>query len=175
MVHLPALEQISRRTFGGFSAVQFSGRQEPASIAATRTLSRAYAEIDDRLARLWNSLPEPRLLAVVSPYGIRETTFWERLASLSPHASGIEGRTGGGPDGVFLLRGPGVQGGRFLSRAAAVDVVPTLLYSMGFPAALDFDGRVLTEAFTADFLARHPLSFVPSYETTRSLRTPRAR
>lgn len=166
-VHLPALEQISRRTFGGFSAVQFSGRQDPESVAAARSLGRAYALVDDQLGRLWHSLPEPRILAVLSPYGIREAAAWERWLSLSPRSGVLEGRIGGAPDGVFLLRGPGIQAGYFLSRPSLVDVVPTLLYSMGFPAALDFDGRVLTEAFTADFLARHPLSFVPSYETTR--------
>jgi len=43
--------------------------------------------------------------------------------------------------------------------------VPTLLYALGLPSARDFDGRVLTEAFTPAFLARRPLTFVPSYET----------
>jgi hypothetical protein len=166
-VYLPALEEVSKRTFGGFSAVQFEGRQDPASAAAARTLVGAYAQIDDRLGRLWNRLPEPRALVVVSPYGIRERASWERWLSLSPRTGALEGRIGGAPDGVFLLRGPGIQAGYFLSRPTVVDVVPTVLYSMGFPAALDFDGRVLTEAFTPDFLARRPLSFVPSYETTR--------
>jgi len=168
-VYLPALETISARSFGGFSAVQFDGRQNPAAAAAERELSRAYAEIDDRLARTWKALAEPKLLAVVSPYGVRTTSTLERLVSLRPGSSWLEGRVEGAPDGVFLLLGPGVQVGRFLSRAAAPDVVPTLLYAIGLPAALDFDGRVLTEAFNPDHLARQPLSFVPSYETTRAL------
>jgi hypothetical protein len=168
-VHLASLEEVSRQTFGGFSAVQFDGRQDADSAAAARELGRAYATIDDRLARTWKGLPEPKLLAVVSPYGVRTLSSFERLRSLSPGASSLEGRISGGPDGVLLLLGPGVQVGRFLSRAAASDVVPTLLYAIGFPAALDFDGRVLTDAFTSEHLARHPLSFIPSYETTRSL------
>lgn len=168
-VYLPALERISVRTFGGFSAVQFDGRQDPAAAAAARELSRAYAEIDDRLGRTWKALPDPKLLAVVSPYGVRTPDTLEQLGSLSPGTTWLGGRIEGGPDGIFLLSGPGVQVGRFLSRAAAPDIVPTLLYAIGFPAALDFDGRVLTEAFTADSLARQPLSFIPSYETTRAL------
>ncbi len=43
--------------------------------------------------------------------------------------------------------------------------MPTVLYGLHFPIAGDLDGRVLTAAFEASFLARNPLTFVPSYET----------
>ena len=65
---------------------------------------------------------------------------------------------------VELLRGEGVRGGALLPRARVVDVVPTLLYGLGLPVARDFDGRALTEAFTTEYLASHPLNFLPSYE-----------
>ena len=53
-------------------------------------------------------------------------------------------------------------------RAALVDVMPTLLYAMGLPIARDLDGKVLTGAFENAFLARRPLTFVPSYDTLAS-------
>jgi hypothetical protein len=40
-----------------------------------------------------------------------------------------------------------------------------VLYGLGFPIARDLDGGVLTTAFESPFLARQPLTFVPSYET----------
>ena len=43
--------------------------------------------------------------------------------------------------------------------------MPTLVYGMRFPVARDLDGRVLVSAFEPAFLARTPLTFVPSYET----------
>jgi hypothetical protein len=43
--------------------------------------------------------------------------------------------------------------------------MPTALYAMGLPIARDLDGRVLTGAFASGFLARQPLTFIPSYET----------
>ncbi|MEM8997374.1 MAG: hypothetical protein AAGF23_21500, partial [Acidobacteriota bacterium] len=49
--------------------------------------------------------------------------------------------------------------------AQLVDLVPTLLYGLGFPVARDLDGLVLTGLFDTTFVARRPLSFVPSYET----------
>ena len=49
----------------------------------------------------------------------------------------------------------------------------TLLYSVGLPIARDLDGRVLTAAFESAFLARQPLTFVPSYETLQLEADPR--
>ena len=64
-----------------------------------------------------------------------------------------------------MLIGEGVKANGFLDSADIEDVMPTLLYALGFPIARDLDGRVLTSAFDTSFLARHPLTFVPSYET----------
>jgi arylsulfatase A-like enzyme len=52
-----------------------------------------------------------------------------------------------------------------LTGADLVDVVPTLVYGLGLPIARDLDGQVLTAAFRRSFLAGHPLTFLPSYET----------
>jgi hypothetical protein len=64
-----------------------------------------------------------------------------------------------------MLYGEGVRSGELLTGAQLVDVAPTLLYGLGVPVARDLDGRVLTTAYDRGFLARHPLTFLPSYET----------
>jgi hypothetical protein len=163
-VALEGLEEASTRTFGAYSAVHFEGRQEPEAVAASAALEGYYAYLDEILDGLWHRLPEPRLVLVVSPYGIREASGPRRLLGLFQRERRFEGRTTAAPDGLFLLRGNGVRPG-FLNRVGLPDVVPTVLYGLGFPAALDFDGRVVTEAFEAEFLRRNPLTFVPSYET----------
>jgi hypothetical protein len=81
---------------------------------------------------------------------------------------GLEGLAGGAPDGLLLLAGEGIEAGELLDRAALVDVMPTLLYAMGLPIARDLDGEVLTGAFENAFLARGPLTFVPSYDNLAS-------
>ena len=81
---------------------------------------------------------------------------------------GVEGLAGKAPDGLLLLAGEGIKAGELLDRAALVDVLPTLLYAMGLPIARDIDGEVLTGAFENAFLARRPLTFVPSYDTLAS-------
>jgi hypothetical protein len=69
-----------------------------------------------------------------------------------------------GGDGILVLRGDGVRASAQHGAGRLVDVTPTLLYVLGFPIARDLDGEVLTEALETGFLARHPLSFVPSFE-----------
>lgn len=49
--------------------------------------------------------------------------------------------------------------------ARVVDLAPTLYYALGLPVPRDLDGRVLTEFYEPGFLAGHPLTFVPSFET----------
>jgi hypothetical protein len=161
---LEGVEEVSQRTFGAYAAVRLEGRQRPASLAASAALEGYYAYVDDLLADLWSRLPEPRLLLVVSPYGIRDASGLRRLGGLLLRERRFAGFTSEAPDGLFLLRGSGVRPG-FLHRVGLADVVPTLLYGLGFPAALDFDGRAITEAFDPTFLRRNPLTFVPSYET----------
>jgi predicted AlkP superfamily phosphohydrolase/phosphomutase len=58
------------------------------------------------------------------------------------------------PDGIVILAGEGIKEGMKLEGASIMDLAPTILYSMGIPVPSDMDGRVLSEAFTAEFLSR---------------------
>lgn len=158
-VVLPGLREASRQTFGGFQAVQFEGEQTPAAREAAERLAAYYAVLDGFLGELWLRVDGPRVLAVVSAYGTES-----RQDPLRRERTALEGRFSGGPDGVLLLYGEGIQPGALLTGARLVDVAPTLLYALGFPVAQDLDGHVLREAFDKRFLARHPLTILPSYE-----------
>ncbi|HEX6901746.1 MAG TPA: alkaline phosphatase family protein [Thermoanaerobaculia bacterium] len=162
---LPELREISRRTFGGFNAVQFEGEQEnPAARAAAERLAREYVRIDKLLAEIWaRDEGRPRLLAVVSAYGVHPQGGWRRLWGQVKPAAALGGEFLDAPDGVLLLYGEGIRPG-LLTDARIVDVAPTLLYGLGFPVARDMDGKVLTTAFDKGFLARNPVTFFPSYE-----------
>ncbi|HWN43134.1 MAG TPA: alkaline phosphatase family protein [Thermoanaerobaculia bacterium] len=158
-VVLPGLREVSRQTFGGFQAVQFEGEQSPVAREAAERLAAYYALLDSFLGELWLRVDGPRVLAVVSAYGTES-----REDPLRRERTAIEGSFGGAPDGVLLLYGEGIQPGALLTGARLVDVAPTLLYALGFPVALDLDGQVLRAAFDKRFLARHPLTILPSYE-----------
>lgn len=162
---LPGLRTVTGEYFGGYSAVEFEGLQSPPYVAAARLLEGYYVHLDTALAELWARQQGPSLMAVVSAHGAEPARGWRRLRAELTAERALRGHFHRSPDGVLLLYGAGVRPKGRLDGAELVDVVPTLLYGLGFPIARDLDGKVLRGAFEAGFLARHPLTFVPSYET----------
>ncbi|MFY9819748.1 MAG: alkaline phosphatase family protein [Thermoanaerobaculia bacterium] len=162
---LPGLREVSRESFGGFSRVQFDGSKGSAARAAADRVTEYYAQLDAFLGEVWaRGEGRPRLLAVVSAYGASPRGGWPRLwQGVAPEAA-LGGSFTDAPDGVLLLYGEGVQPGALVTGAQLEDLAPTLLYGLGFPVARDFDGQVLTPVFEKGFLARHPLTFLSSYE-----------
>ncbi len=155
---------MSRAYFGGFSAVELDGSRARLFHEATQYLAGYYAYLDDLLAALWEREKGPRVLAIVSAYGVEAPGPWARWQREVSQSAVLGGRFEGSPDGALLLYGEGIQPGALLTGARLVDLVPTLLYGLGYPAARDFDGQVLTQAFDKRFLSAHPLTFLPSYE-----------
>lgn len=164
-VLLPGLREASRRTFGGFSAVQFEGEHRGgAARSAAERLTAYYTVLDTLLAEIWASEDGPRLLAVVSAYGVDPQGGWKRLWGQMAPGTALGGEFLDAPDGTLLLYGEGIRPGELLTGAKIVDLAPTLLYGLGIPVARDLDGQVLTAAFDKGFLARNPVTFFPSYE-----------
>lgn len=162
---LPGLSEISKSYFGAYSAVQFEGKQDPASKAGSQLVAAYYTHVDEFLARLWSKTREPHLLAVVSVQGAEGTYGWRKAWQVLRRQPPMRGYIEQGPAGVLMLLGDGIRPELRSDTSDLVDLVPTLLYGMGFPIARDLDGAVLTSAFETNFLARHPLTLLPSYET----------
>ncbi len=163
-VVFPGLADISAQFFGGYSAVQFEGVQDPESERAAQLLSAYYMHLDEFLARLWDRSDDPRLLVVVSAHGAEGPRGWREARRILLRESAVAGYLDQGTDGVLMFLGEGVQTDARFRPADLVDLVPTLLYGLGFPIARDLDGAVLTSAFETGFLARQHLTFLPSYE-----------
>jgi len=60
------------------------------------------------------------------------------------------------PEGIFIAQGPGIHEGKVLPLMQMVDVAPTLLYSLGLPVPVDFEGRMPEGLFDPLFLQKHP-------------------
>lgn len=161
---LPGLKGLSGEYFGGFSAVQFEGAQEEEALEAAQIVGAYYSFLDDLLQRYWDMLPEPKLMAIVSAHGVSGPSGWQELSRRLTRQPILEGSFDDGADGLLMLMGEGVRQNHALRSSQLVDLMPTLLYGMGLPIARDLDGVVLTDAFDQGFLARQPLTFVPSYE-----------
>ncbi len=163
-VMLPGLGKVSRGLYGGFSAVQFAGSQDSEHQAAAHTLAGYYRHLDQFLAEIWERRAGPRILAVVSAYGFEAPEGLRRLR-LQLLGRSLEGFSHRAPDGILLLNGDGIRAGVFLEDTELIDLFPTLLYALDLPIARDLEGRVLVSVFDGAFLARNPLTFVPSYDT----------
>ncbi|MDA8015896.1 MAG: alkaline phosphatase family protein [Thermoanaerobaculia bacterium] len=164
-VHLPGLGVVSQQHYGGFEAVHFRGSTKPKSEDSARWVSAYYTDLDAFLARLWDSMEDQRQLVLVSSHGVRGPEGLNDLVRVVSRKPARHGSWNDGPDGLLVLRGSGFRAGAALGQVHLVDLAPTLLYGQGLPVARDLDGVVLTQAFDPSFLARQPLSFVPSYET----------
>lgn len=153
-----ALEGLARaeRALG----VETNELPERTSIAGQAI--RAYMQrLDRHLAELAERHPD-HLIVLCSPSAVVSP---ELAASAYAIAARVISRPDpGADDGFLLLRGPGVQHRPNPETAYVVDVVPTLLFAAGLPVGRDMDGRVLTEAFSDDFLRRTTLSAIQTYE-----------
>ncbi len=161
---LPGLGDVSRRYFGSYSEVHFDGSQAPVHREAAQLVTAYYRRVDAILAQVRARTEQPHVLAVVSASGVDAPGGPRKLLG-QLLGRPLRGVSADAPDGVLFLLGEGIRAGNFLEEAHLVDVMPTLLYGLKLPIAQDLDGRVLTAAYESAFLARNPLTFVPSYET----------
>ncbi len=77
-----------------------------------------------------------------------------------PKGKGVRDKTGSHRyNGVLLLKGDPFKSGETLPGAQIFDLAPTILHLMGLPVPDDMDGKVLTEALTDEYLARHPVAY----------------
>jgi predicted AlkP superfamily phosphohydrolase/phosphomutase len=71
------------------------------------------------------------------------------------------------PEGILLMKGPGIQAGARIEGARMIDVAPTILYVLGLKAEF-MDGEPLLQAFSPDFRVDHRTETV----TTSDYQTP---
>ncbi len=65
-------------------------------------------------------------------------------------------------NGFLLARGPALSPGMELEGAEIIDLVPTILYSLGLPVPEEMDGKVLEQGFKETYRRAVPVSFAPS-------------
>lgn len=68
-------------------------------------------------------------------------------------------------NGVLIMHGKHLLQGKAMN-AHIMDLAPTILYAMGLPVPEDMDGKVLTDAFSNDYLKSHPVQYRKIKETS---------
>ena len=69
-------------------------------------------------------------------------------------------------DGIFLALGKHIKQSFQIQDANIVDILPTILFTMGIPIPEDTDGRILTEIFKEDFIRHNQAKINLQQETT---------
>ncbi len=110
--------------------------------------------LDGFLGGVLDAVDPATIVVVISDHGHSATIVHRDQYSAHRH----------GPPGVIMLAGGPVKRGYTLTDAHIYDVFPTLLHLLGLPVPEDGDGRVLMDALDDDFLRRHPVRTVASYE-----------
>ncbi|MBZ0273391.1 alkaline phosphatase family protein [bacterium] len=127
------------------------------------TLNAVYERNDKALARLLDKLDPNTIVIVCSDHGFKSRE--DRLAE-AENTKVSTAHKWHEIEGVVLMSGPGVRQGVRLSETPSIlDITPTVLYALDLPVAEDFDGKPILAAFEEKFVAKRPVTKLPTYDT----------
>lgn len=110
---------------------------------------------DAFLGKLLQRLDPQTVLIVASDHGHAPTILHQDFFTQHRH----------GPPGILLMMGGPVKPGTVIQGAGVLDLYPTMLYLLGLPVPEDVTGKVLVDALDPEFVRRHPVRTIPTYET----------
>ncbi len=127
-----------------------------------------YRDIDARIGRILEATAgDDTLVMIVSDHGFG--------VAAKPHRLKGEPYSGDHLDqGVIIAVGPGVRRGAWIQGASVLDIAPVILHHLGLAVADDMRGKVPTDLFEPELLAKKPIKTIPTYETTPQLEVPYA-
>ena len=121
-----------------------------------------YKYQDELLGRLLEKIdPETTAVFVLSDHGFKSG---ERRIRSEETVDVKRAHLDHETDGVFIAAGPHIRPGARIANASVMDLTPTVLHYLGFPVAKDMDGKVLERVFVPEFMDKHPLRYVVTYE-----------
>ena len=177
-IFLVANDPVSHTFWHDYEPQSFEGVPPDEAKRLGRLIPNLSVHNDRFLARLMKALPRDTVVMVVSDHGFEASGRLPQPQSQQnfadafdqAHAQALEKGTIsiGQPgqhdhDGIFIAAGGPIRSGVSVS-ASVLDVTPTILALLGMPVADDMKGRVLKEILEPDFLARHPVRTIASYE-----------
>lgn len=179
LVFLIATDPISHTFWHYFQPAAFrAGVDADAARRLGRVIPGMYEHNDRYLSALLSAVDPKTVVIIVSDHGFQPSgKLPSETTSIDYREVGIErteslgrpvnvGMTGiHHLDGFFAASGGPIRKGAVpTTQPTVLDVTPTILALMGLPVARDMPGRVLTELIEPEFLAKHPVTYIDSYE-----------
>lgn len=103
---------------------------------------------DMMLGRIMQFAGEDTYVMLVSDHGFQPDHLRPRDIPKEPAGPAYEHS----PQGIFMLKGPGIKKDELIFGASLIDVTPTILTCLGLPVGEDMDGKVLTQVFEKDII-----------------------
>ena len=127
----------------------------------SRTVDEFYIYQDEVLGRLLEKAGPETSVLVLSDHGFRSDLDRPTGDSRIAYATAASWHR---KYGILIMSGTPFRRGAILSEVSAVDITPTILTLFGLPVGEDMEGRPVQEAFTPEFLHRHPISYIATWE-----------
>ncbi len=105
---------------------------------------------DMMLGRILQFAGEDTFVMLVSDHGFQPDHLRPRNIPKEPAGPAYEHS----PQGIFLLKGPGIKKDELIFGASLIDVTPTILTCLGLPVGEDMDGKVLTQVFEKEVVPK---------------------
>ena len=158
LLYLRGPDPVQHYAWDTVAPLQYTSN--PKNLARDRgVVQGVYRFVDTFLAELLAEVGPDTTLIVLSDHG----------AEPNPKLTRNNGERPGGhtraAKGVLFVYGPHVREGARITAAGPLDIAPTVMWALGLPVAEDLPGRVLAEAFTADFRARRGRTRVETWGT----------
>ncbi len=123
------------------------------------TYRNYYQALDGFIGQLMKVSGPDTAFLIISDHGMIRVP----REGLDANHSGTHAR--GRPPGIFIFSGPGIKkSAEPIKGAGLLDITPTVLYYLGLPVAEDMPGKVLTQVFSDEFLAKNPLRKIRTYD-----------
>jgi tetratricopeptide (TPR) repeat protein/predicted AlkP superfamily phosphohydrolase/phosphomutase len=124
-------------------------------------IDAVYREADAMVGRVLDAVGDGWTVVICSDHGFKHG---ENRPATDPRIGHGPGADWHDRFGVLILWGPDIRAGVRVADASVLDITPTILALFGLPVGEDMDGRVLDQALEPDFLSRHPLTHIATYE-----------
>ncbi|MEO1259064.1 MAG: alkaline phosphatase family protein [Bacteroidota bacterium] len=109
-------------------------------------ITAGYRYHDMMLGRILQLAGDDAYVMLISDHGFQPDHLRPRDIPKEPAGPAYEHS----PQGIFMLKGPGIKQDELLYGASLLDITPTILTCLGLPVGKDMDGKVLTQVFAAE-------------------------
>jgi len=159
MVYYEATDSMSH-LFMKYAPPRLPWIKEEEYLRYHKAVDEYYVLADEEIGKLLEHIDDDWTVVVISDHGFRSGPRRPK----SVHTIDVQGaHLDHEPEGIFVIKGPGIREGHKVSGANVMDVCPTLLHLLDIPVATDMDGRVLDQIFKPE-LAERPIQYVATHE-----------